>query len=310
MTFKISKWSIPQPQDPQNRKSLMGLLTSVNELAGTVGSRIQRAIRLGELLGAGLVKTDTSGNVMANPGGILNSVRATADARSALCSMTVGPSFHDGLLIHTDGQDVVISEGIATIPALGYPVQLLLPATVTIPSVNNQWYHLYLYVDAAGAAKVEAVTTAPSAPYYGFARSKTGDRTRRYIGSVRTDGSGVPLPFEMRGELVTYAANVTAAPYRVLTNGTNITVTAVDCSAVVPVSCRLAHMYFTNVGTAGIGFATGAGLTGTLSAVNPNQSIELEFPLDENQDFYYVCYVGVPPANGLYADVWGYTLER
>lgn len=309
MTFKPSKWAVPPPQDPQNRRTLAGLMTAVNELAGTVGARIQRAIRLGELLGIGLVKTNPQGEVTLNALGLVSAVRTTPDARATLGLMTVGPGFISGFRLYTDGQDVIVGDGIASIPALSYPVQLLSPATVEVPNGANQWYHIYLFV-TDGKASVEVVTTAPSTPYSGYARSKAGDTTRRYLGSVRTSGSGVPLPMEMRGDLVVYVTDVTAAPFRVLTNGTNNTSTEVSCSAVVPVSGRIVHAYFTNVGTAGISFSSGAGITGFRSVVNPNDGVELQFLISASQSFYYRCEVGSPPANGLYADVWGYTLER
>ena len=50
------------------------------------------------------------------------------------------------------------------------------------------WYHIYVYL-SAGVASAEVVTTAPVA-WKGSAYSKTGDTSRRYVGSIKSDGSG------------------------------------------------------------------------------------------------------------------------
>lgn len=310
MTFKPSRRSVPPPSQPQNRASIAALQQAVNELSGTVGATLQRAVRLGELVMGGIFKLRPDGVAEVDAERIVSLIRTDKDARALAAGFLCSPALLEGFYIASDGTDVTVSEGTAWVPALGYPVRMPVEQTVALPSATNAWVHLYLYVESDGVSEVEAVTTAPASPYFGVARAKTGDTTRRYLGSVRLDGSGNPLPSEMRGELVVYLANVTGAPYRVLTNGTNIAATEVACSSVIPVSARLAHLYFTNAGTAGISFSSGSGISGFSSVVNPTDGVELEMLLSASQSFYYRCEVGSPPANGLYADVWGYTLER
>ena len=53
---------------------------------------------------------------------------------------------------------------------------------------SSTWYHIYVYLDS-GTPAAEVVTTAPTA-WKGTGYSKTGDTSRRYVGSIRTDGSG------------------------------------------------------------------------------------------------------------------------
>ena len=116
----------------------------------------------------------------------------TVDPQSVVdgAKLWSGPGYIDGLQMQwVSATAVTVSSGRAYIPSLGYyldaPNAIALTGLVLTAST---WHHLYLY-DNAGTPAVECVTTAPAAPYSGTARAKTGDTSRRYIGSVLTDAS-------------------------------------------------------------------------------------------------------------------------
>jgi len=81
-----------------------------------------------------------------------------------------------------------------TVPSTGAVVRADSDVSATISGIApNTWYHVYGYDDGSGGVAVEIVTTAPAAPYVGSARAKSGDTTRRYLGSVRTRPSAAEL---------------------------------------------------------------------------------------------------------------------
>lgn len=75
MTTKINKRGIPPPRDASNRQTIEALVTSVNELSGSVGLNMQRAVRVCELIDAGIMVLDVDGVV--TPGD--KYVRVTGD---------------------------------------------------------------------------------------------------------------------------------------------------------------------------------------------------------------------------------------
>ncbi|MCP3906898.1 MAG: hypothetical protein GY712_02665, partial [Oceanicoccus sp.] len=88
---------------------------------------------------------------------------------------------------------------------------------------NDTIYHIYAYL--SGSTVVETVTTAPVL-WKGTAYSKTGDTSRRYLGSVLTNGSGDIHFFTMVHDTIFYGDYFT-----VLSNGQATTDTDVSCSA-------------------------------------------------------------------------------
>lgn len=173
---------------------------------------------------------------------------------------------------------------------------------------NNVWGHVYAYSNA-GTPAIEIVTAAPAAPYSGTARSKTGDTSRRYIGSVRTNGSGQIYKFTMVGTRITYLLDVTASPFRVLSNGTATAWTSFSYSAVVPVTSTQVYTIVQNIDTV-VSFNVSSGASGAdfTYVINPKQVVPIDLPLSSTQTFNYQA-TGVT-ATGLYADALAYTYER
>jgi hypothetical protein len=159
------------------------------------------------------------------------------------------------------------------------------------------------------------VTTAPTS-YSGDAYQKTGDASRRYLGSVKTNGSGSILSFLMQGNLILYREQIAAAPFRVLNGGTATTETTVNCgtagtnAGVIPVTSRVGVLRVVTTAT-NIGGALGTSDDNSTSLIRDfytNTEYVGETPLDSNQALTY-RYLSAP-SGALYIDVQGYRLAR
>lgn len=157
-----------------------------------------------------------------------------AGDKSAPNGAFLPPGYIEGLKMQwVSGTAITITSGAAYIPSLGRVVRSAAAiAKTALVLTASTWYHVYLYINA-GAAAIEIVTTTPSAVYFGSARSKNADTSRRYLGSVRTDSAGNILQFKHFADVVTYALG---SSNMVVNSGTATAVTDFDCSAFAPVT--------------------------------------------------------------------------
>lgn len=231
-------------------------------------------------------------------------------ATGAQVGALVPRGYIDGLKMEwVSGTSLRVTSGAAFIASRGNALELAASVTKAGLSLSaSTWYHVYLF-DNSGAADIEVVSTAPDSPYAGTARAKTGDPSRRYIGSLRTNGSGSIFKFVMVGARVTYLSDVTAAPFRVLSNGTSTSWTSVSFAAVVPSTSVQTYSVVQNI-DAVVSFNISSGSSGAdfSYVVNAKQVIPIELPLGSAQTFNYQA-VG-STSTGLYADVLAYTFER
>lgn len=226
------------------------------------------------------------------------------------------PGCIDGLkMVWVNGTALTVTTGAAYIPNPGE----VLRATANIAKTGltltaSTWYHVYLY-NNAGTPDIEISTTAPDAPYNGTARAKTGDTSRRYVGSIKTDASGNIYNFlhDARASRVYYQTSVYLAPFQVI-NGSASTPSNVSCNAVVPVTGITAMMTYANNDVA-ITVLVGNSISppsstpiSFLSQVGKNLSSEGELQLDGNQAFEYM-FLSTATSNFV-ARVKGYEFER
>lgn len=226
------------------------------------------------------------------------------------------PDFISGLKMSwNSATSISVSSGEAWIPGANALVQP--NATLTLSGLSlsaSTWYHVYLY-NNAGTPAIECVTTAPASPYFGTARCKTGDTSRRYIGSVVTDSSGNIFNFLQVGKDIKYLSNVSVSPFIVVTAGTSTGITAISCAAVVPITSKSAMFFAGNSDTAQSVFINTSESGFTLSSSNWNAVITrgaqmaAPIPLDSSQSFNYL-YGSTPTTGNLYMRVYGYTYER
>lgn len=226
----------------------------------------------------------------------------------------------DGLTMQwVSGTALTVTTGTAYIES----EQRLIPVTSAIAKTGlslsaSTWYHVYLYLNA-GTPDIEIVTTAPASPYSGTARSKTGDTSRRYVGSVLTlTASADLMPFAHAGNRITWqippGVGTNGAPLRVLSGGTATTPTAFSTRNGVPVTSFSTYCRITNTATAGtlrfdnVLTERVTGSFGVFSA-DLGQSVFLDMPTDATQQLTYK-YVTAPSGGGAYCDIHGYLLDR
>ena len=100
---------------------------------------------------------------------------------------------------------------------------------------NNTHYYMYLYL-SGGVVTKQISSTAPDA----YNVYKTGSTDHAYVGTFRTDGAGVILPFSMSKGRYTYAQAIGQA----VGTGLNATAyTAVSLANYVPPTAQTAEIF-------------------------------------------------------------------
>lgn len=234
---------------------------------------------------------------------------ARADAR-------IPAGYIDGLQMQwVSGTALTVTSGAAYIQGAG--TVLRAPSAIAKTGLSlsaSTWYHVYLY-SSSGSPAVEIVTTAPATPYNGTARSKTGDTSRRYVGSVLTDASGNLVKFLQTGNLVMYESSIAAAPFLVLSAGRATSVTNIACIGAVPVTAKIGVAIMATINATADAAIGNSDMVGTLSSSNYLQYVgngvqTTHFmPLDGSQRFSYVMTASTA-TGGFFARVCGYYFER
>jgi hypothetical protein len=92
--------------------------------------------------------------------------------------------FIDGLrLVYTGRTSVTIEAGSAYLPSVGKVVGMSTDKVITGLSPTASTFHHLYYFESGGVGDIEVSTTVPVLTY-GTVYQKTGDATRRYIGSL------------------------------------------------------------------------------------------------------------------------------
>lgn len=203
-------------------------------------------------------------------------------ARNTLLASPQTQGFIEGLtLVWLSGTSIAIRAGSAYIPSLG--------KVVTYPGANitprgvvevNSFVHLYL----TDAGTIDQSLDAP-VRYYNQAFQKTGDNTRRYIGSIliNTNALGayqfVHRPLD--GSMMYTVANPQGAPFRLLSAGTSIA--SFTIRPIAPVTAHTLEGAWQNVGTASVQFTpSDAGTninTGWMVFVGPSMIFNSRCPI-------------------------------
>lgn len=230
--------------------------------------------------------------------------------------LAVPQDYISGLkMVWNSATSISVTSGSAYISSLGR--LSLVNATLTLSSLSltaSTFYHVYLY-ENSGTPTIECVTTAPAAAYYGTARAKTGDTSRRYIGSVLTDASGNIFGFAHVGNEINYITKIVggASPFRILLTGQATSTTSYSASGCVPPVSTLAKVRLQNSDAsvtcfvADGDYAMSAGVDGQVSVAG-NQTVFLNLASGATQNFKYQFQS--TPTGGLNHDVIGYVYER
>lgn len=179
---------------------------------------------------------------------------------------------------------------------------------------NNTWAYLYLY-DNAGTPMAELSTTAPADPYSGYARSKSGDTSKRWIGVVRTDAGGAIREFRKNGDLWSWTMLQTSGaantPWtRLVANGQSTTSTVVSAATGCPPQSTSIVALIANVSSNQFvylapGDKTLANNSYSFYVDNAKYFIK-EVLLNNSQQFKYTYTSS--PGTGVWIDVIGFNL--
>jgi len=254
--------------------------------------------------------------------GITNALVTTnnlSDVASASTSRTnlgivIPQGYIDGLQMQwVSGTSITVTSGNAYIPSLANV--LACPNAMTLSGLSltaSTWYHIYLYSNA-GTPAIECVTTVPVL-YNGTAYQKTGDNSRRYVGSVRTNASASIQPFQMdSGGNIFYGVPPNTNGLRALSNGMATTRTAFSVGIGIPVTATYCIFELTNTDTSvfvNFGNPMNPSPGGVLGVApgGPRAGAIVSFTCDDNQnvDYFYTS----SPTSGFYLDIYGYHANR
>lgn len=216
-------------------------------------------------------------------------------------------------LIWVSSSSIQVTTGSCVIPSTGKTETYTSALTISSISLGaSTWGHVYAF-DNAGTPAVECVTTAPASPYQGSARAKTGDTTRRYIGSVKSDASGNLIQFviDSFNEFRWLIGNATA-PLRCLSNGKSTVSTSVSLAGAMPITATHAILSTVNSDTSIFANLSNPFATSTTVIGIPPQgslgTVITTFPTDASQNVSY--FYSSLPANGLYIDCVGFAIGR
>jgi hypothetical protein len=226
----------------------------------------------------------------------------------------ITPGYIDGLkLITVSATAVSFGSGAAYVQSIGGLVNLPSQFNLTSLALSaSTFYHAYLFL-SSGVPTVELVTTAPASPYYGTARSKTGDTTRRYLGSFLTDSSGNIFQFSHFGNKILWLATSAAAPFLLLSGGTATSSTPVTCAGAAPLTAKAAVLSILNT-SATVDLLLSNSLGPALTAnyilfIYRSTASTLDMPLDGSLSYNY-AYSSAPTPGVSFHRCIGYTFER
>lgn len=224
------------------------------------------------------------------------------------------PSYLSGLMLSWNNTaSITVSSGEAYVESVAAILQSGASITKSGLSLSpSAWYHVYLFSNT-GTPDIELSATAPAAPYRGTARSKTGDESRRYLGSVRTDSSGNLYRFQHAGNQVTWLEPQGSAPFLLVANGTATTATNINCADLVPLTARVAQLSILNYDPDLEVLLANADSNATVPSsyllfIFRKTASVILLPLDSSQRYSY-AYNGFPTL-GSYHRLLGYFYER
>lgn len=231
--------------------------------------------------------------------------------RAPMRFLQLPKGYIDGLKMEwVSGTSLRVTSGAAYVPGLDRVLEL--PAAVTKAGLSlsaSTWYHVYGYLNS-GVPDIEVSTTSPGSPYYGTARSKSGDPSRRYIGSIKSNASSEIIPFghyPLSNE-VKYRNNVSD---NLLVNTATTVPIVFSLAPLVPLTSRIVQI-FAESGAGDLVFISNPDL-----AVNP--STVILFYLRASQQIYGTMETSSnqeinvrlgPSGYGVYVYVNGYNYDR
>ena len=243
---------------------------------------------------------------------------ATAAQNAALAALATSAYIDGFRMVWNSGTSVTFESGAAVIQSTGSLLRSPTPITKSSLSLPvSAFSHCYAYSNS-GTPDIEISSTGPAAAFFGTARSKTGDPTRRYIGSLLADASGQVLNFKHLPDpgTILYRNRQDLAPFRALAAGSATVETLVSLSGSLPVTATAAQLRLFNNNTSVATFystsddsAAGPPSSG-IAAVPGSGNAYIPFPVDSAQAMTYWNQTTPTAGQGAFVDVYGYYFGR
>lgn len=201
------------------------------------------------------------------------------------------------LSVSSDGVTVTLGPGLCGLSS-GRRIFSDGSATASLSSPTpSSWYYAYAYESSPGVAGLELSTTAPSAPYpssSSTARTKSGDQTRRYVGSVYVQSNGLIRPFKHvyctdLGNKILFSASSSAGsvPLPALLNFVSSSATLIPLNPQIPSTSTHAVLDIKNSSNRTVYLSNpdmgSASPTNFILCAMPNESVIGDIELSSNQ---------------------------
>lgn len=253
-----------------------------------------------------------------NPGSA-DAAQLSSDLGNLVARMNTAAQVDKGYIsglqmVFVSTASIQVTPGCCYMPSLGRVYESPVTLAATPPAGVTGLAHIYLY-DNLGTPALEFVAT-DSVAYYNDARTKIGDASRRYLGSVLLlTGSAYKFYHFLKDSRISY---MTAAPggppFALLSGGTSNVAAVVNPSAVVPSSAtHLSGLYSPNGaavfwGNEDMSFTLSGSSGNWFTGVNGGYS-QMDLPLSRNTTPRRLQYVALAGASAFCA-VNGYLFQR
>lgn len=201
------------------------------------------------------------------------------------------------LSVASDGITVTLGPGLCGLPG-GRRISSDGSATAVLSSPTpSSWYYAYAYEASPGVAGLELSATLPSTSYpstAATARSKSGDTSKRYVGSVYVQSNGMIRPFKHvvctdLGNKINFSAASSAGslPLPALLNFVSSTATTIALNPQIPATATHAILDIKNASNRTVYFSNpdmgSASPTNFILCAMPNESVIGDIELSSMQ---------------------------
>lgn len=257
---------------------------------------------------------DTQGDGLATYSSDLEALEATVTALGT-------PYIDRGLISGLDVEwvsttQIRVTSGVCYVPATGNVAEKTTDSTLTPTGLAaNTWYYVYA-TDIGGTLAFDNPSTTAPVAYFGKAKQKSGDSSRRYVGSFRTQSaSAAIMKFRKFARIVMWLENTDVAPLRIITGGSSTTNFTIDASGAAPVGCFKIEAQLLNFGTAtallgNSEMASALSNTNFLNQVVGATNSQNGFILLDSSRSFQFRFISAPGANSLYGNATAYYEDR
>lgn len=250
--------------------------------------------------------------------GVLNTASVAA-AKTYLEIVDPSPTLIEGFdFYRLSAGTIKVSPGRAYIPNLGTVIRSPSELTLTLTGLTTSvMYHIYLY-DDAGTAAVEYSSTAPALYLSPGSYNKTGDTSRRYLGSFLAISSTDCYKFTQCGNSVFYMENNGSGVLSLLSAGRTTVSTVIACSPAIPstgvsIQASVANSIDTQLpvylANADMGSVSSTNQLQSLDATTTGNIMSCTLPLSSSTGINYI-FSGAGASGGLFIRAQGYLFRR